>query len=370
MKTHTLCLIAWMLIAGACQSAQNTGIDGSTMVSADSLSFELMKIGDSLSHLWAHCPADVNDDGLADLVFINNNSTGGFLGYLEGQKGGGLWKVVKVADQAPGGGLFASGDLECADMDGDGDTDIFAVEHPGEWKDAGAEASLYWYESPDWQVHPIGQVPDAVKDVNFADFNRDGLMDLAILTFDENTLSIFQQDIGDRWERVQYYPNYHNLHEGMAIGDLNGDTYPDIVSTGYVFYNPGQTKSAWKEGNIDEKWNNQGGDWSRNGTKVFMRDLDDDGSAEVFISHSERAGYPLSFYRRDDQHNWQEYVIKDSIAACHTLQVFDFDNDGDYDVLVGSNRGRALNLGKKTFPVSVFLSSNPLPGMGGKRDFY
>ncbi|NND09152.1 MAG: VCBS repeat-containing protein [Saprospiraceae bacterium] len=352
------------LILVLCASACGTNGDQSASYSdqeestAAQFNFEMVKIGDSLSHLWAHCPADVNADGIFDLVFINNNSAGGFLGYLEGQKEPGPWNLVTVAEMAPSGGLFAAGDLECADMDGDGDTDVFAVEHPGEWQDAGASATLYWYESPGWEVHEIGEVPDAVKDVNFGDFNRDGRMDLAILTFDENTLSIFQQGPEHAWERSKYYPNYYNLHEGMAIGDINGDKYPDIVSTGYIFYNPGDGGGDWKEDNIDEKWNNQDGDWSRNGTKAFMRDLDKDGVAEVFISHSERAGYPLSLYRKTTGGDWTEQIIKDSIAACHTLQVFDFDNDGDFDVLAGSNNHRAVNLGKDVYPVTIFLSSD------------
>lgn len=49
--------------------------------------------------------------------------------------------------------------------------------------------------------------------------------------------------------------------------------------------------------------------------------------------------------------------VFDSISGCHTLQVYDFDLDGDYYVLAGSNFGRAVNLGKKGFKIIVFLSN-------------
>ena len=55
---------------------------------------------------------------------------------------------------------------------------------------------------------------------------------------------------------------------------------------------------------------------------------------------------------------WKEHVISDSIPACHTLQVFDFDLDGDFDVLAGVNKSRAEGLDYETFPITIFLSND------------
>ncbi len=180
-------------------------------------------------------------------------------------------------------------------------------------------------------------------------------MDVAILTFDEHTLSIFKQKDADAWERVQYIQN-DVLHEGMDVGDLNNDGYPDIVATGLIYYNPGtDLTKEWPVENLNTMWNNQEGDWSRNGTKTFMRDIDQDGRAEIYLAHSERAGYPLVAYKRMNG-KWRHRVIKDSIAACHTLQVYDFNMDGFYDILAGVNFARAVNLEQTNFDVSVFLN--------------
>lgn len=321
------------------------------------LSFTESMITDSAQFWWAHCPAEITGDGIADLVFIHNNASGGYLAYYEGRVDTGLWTRHIIADTPPTGGLFAAGDLECADMDFDGDIDVFAVKHPGEWTDAGASAELFWYENPSWKVHRIGQVPDAVKDVNFGDFDGDQKMDLAVLTFDENTLSIFRQESADEWERVQYFEKYRNLHEGMAIGDIDGDQDVDIVANALVFYNPGgNLKGDWTVEALDDKWNTQEGDWSRNGTKIFTQNIDQDEEMEVFVSHSERAGYPLAWYEKKNG-QWQEHIIHDSIPACHTLQVYDFDLDGDMDVLAGINRNRAVNLDIDHFEVYLFLNA-------------
>ncbi len=321
------------------------------------LTFKSRVISDTALYWWAHCPADVTGDGISDLVFINQNSSGGYLAYLEGRTDEELWEEVVIAETPPSGGLFASGDMECGDMDGDGDIDVLGIKHPGEWQDAGAEAEIYWYENPGWNPHPVGTVPDAVKDISLADFNKDGLLDMAVLTFDEHTMSVFLQETGEPWNRVFYVEQFGNLHEGMGVGDFDGDGDTDIVATGHIFYHPGNdlTKN-WETENLNEKWNNQTGDWSRNATKTFVRDIDGDGSSEIFIAHSERAGYPLSMYSRTEEGSWKEQVILDSIPACHTLQVFDFDLDGAYDILAGVNRGRAVNLGFESYEVMVLLS--------------
>ena len=355
---HSLVLFVIVLALAACQ----------TKTIKRDLVFEPRLILDSALYLWAHCPADITGDGISDLVYIHNNARGGYLGYLEGRKAPGLWEAHIIAERPPDGGLFAMGDMECADIDFDGDVDVLAAKHPGEWENAGEPAMLYWYENPGWIPHAIGQVPDAIKDVSLADFNDDRKMDLAILTFQRNTLNIFQQEDADTWERVQSYQAFNNLHEGMGTGDVDGDGWIDVVADAHIFYNPGEDLTAdWEEENLDEKWNSQTGDWSRNGTKVFLRDIDDNGRSEIFISHSERSGYPLSYYRMDKNGNWQEIIVKDSIPACHTLQVFDFDLDGDFDVLAGPNPSRAVNLGITSFEVNIFLlealyhSWNPYP---------
>ncbi len=160
------------------------------------LAFQSRLIFDEANHWWAHCPGEITGDGIMDLIYIHQNASGGHLAYLEGRTDSLPWTSHVIAEAPVSGGLFASGDLECGDIDFDGDTDLLAVKHPGEWQDAAAPAEIYWYKNPDWQPEYIGTVPDAVKDMSLADFNGDGKMDLAVMTFDEHTLSIFLQEDG------------------------------------------------------------------------------------------------------------------------------------------------------------------------------
>ena len=347
-----------LLLFFACGNTAESTIATDPEPAVGPLVFVERTVTDSARLWWARTTGDVDQDGLLDVIYQDNNGFGGRLGYLRGSRGA-QWEDVTVAEVAPNGLPFAGGDLEAGDFDGDGDIDLFAIQHPGEWQDAGADAQLYWYENPTWKAHAVGAAPDAVKDVTLADFDQDGQLDVAILTFDEHKLQFYGRATrGGAFEKMQTI-QYTNLHEGMDFGDLDGDGDLDIAANGYTFTNPGNLTDEWPIAVIDAKWNNQAGDWSANGTKSRVVDLDKDGRAEVFISHSERGGYPLSWYSYNaDKKAWEEHIVMDSFPAAHTLEVADMDLDGDLDIVSGINVDRAVNLEPKVEDGSVYVFLN------------
>ncbi len=331
------------------------------------LQFETRAIETDAVLWWARAMGDVNGNGLLDILLQDNNGHGGVLCWYQTHDGGTRWTRHLIAEKAPNGSPFATGDLAAADINNNGHLDVLGLAHPGEWKQAGAPTEIYWYANPRpkgdptrdaWAAHHIGQVPAFVKDVALADFNGDGKVGLVAITYQGNRFLVFRQDSPTQWTKVQDFA-IPNLHEGMDVGDITGNGLPDVATNGYWVENPGgDLTGKWVVRSIDEKWHNQTGDWSRNATKVFCRDITGDGRAEVFVSHSERAGYPVSWYRAEDPRKgpWVEHVIADEFIAAHTLQVFDFNGNGHYDVLVGANMGRARALGAEEFPVVIYLN--------------
>jgi hypothetical protein len=324
------------------------------ITSSKTFEFKQVIIADSLKYLWAYDLADIDGDGIKDLIFCDNNAHGGTIGFYKGDTTGKKWVKNIIVDTSQNL-TFAAGDLETGDIDGDGDIDIIGVAHTGEWDGGDSSAVIYYFRNPDWEKIKIGEVPAFVKDISITDFNNDQLPDIAVLTFSANSISLFIQQEQSQWERKLHFEKFKNIHEGMDVADIDGDSYPDLIVNGHILYNPkGKVEEEWVEENLSEKWNKQDGNWSRNATKIRAKDINGDGIAEIFISHSERAGYPLSWYSKNGK-SWQEHIILDSIPACHTIQVEDFNNDGYSDILTGTNRGRGKDLGYNNYEVMILF---------------
>lgn len=250
---------------------------------------------------------------------------------------------------------FRGDDMEIGDVDGDGDIDIIAT-----ISDAGR---VYWYSNPrpagnpakdTWQKKYIGASEESkvdvkeatyyvapgdetryVKDIEVADFDRDGKLD--VVTRTHGDVYIWLQQNPSSWKMVHLGTRYH---EGMDVADLDRDGDADIVLNGYWLETPDEpVNDSWVVHNIDSKWWNQGPSksWQDDNCKVCVGDMNRDGCLDILLSHSEKAGYPVSWYEapvdpRDGV--WTEHVIG-YVDKCHNLKMADFDNDGDLDVLAG-----------------------------------
>lgn len=276
--------------------------------------------------------ADFNNDGKGDILVIEGEFKPQELAWFEAPD----WKRHPINNKSLKG-LHYVADSSTGDVDGDGDIDIVIPDaHEGLMR-------AIWYENPlieknsktgEWKEHIIANLGDVswLKDIETADFNNDGTLDAAFRG--ESDFYVMYQMERDQWTQV-HYPM--RGHEGLASGDIDRDGFVDIISNGFWLKNPGKDIQApWSEHTIDDKWYNQETDsWQDNNCQVNRDDINGDGLLDVIISNSEKEGYPVSWYQAPkDPINgtWKEHVI-DQLDYCHTLQIADFDNDGDLDVL-------------------------------------
>ena len=271
------------------------------------------------------------------------------------------------------------GQTALADVDCDGDLDWIS----GEADHAGARIWWWEYRSPgDWLRHPLGKgntdVGGAARDVNgdgwidflsgsvlflhngdqenvkfvaysvgtiyshdteFADVNGDGRFD-AIANSDRTGL--FWYEIPDdprmtwRQHLIAAAPD-HKVHGGVspqAVGDIDGDGDPDVVTAGGWYENLGEAERWRPRLNIDFGTEDKYGV----AVRTWVGDMDGDDDLDVVQSEADCSDGRVAWFENDGRGNWTTRIIRDAGQRqdFHALVVADFDLDGDYDVFSGT----------------------------------
>lgn len=215
-----------------------------------------------------------------------------------------------------------------------------------------------------WKEHIIddaamAKIPLAGSDgLSIADLNLDGHPDIVSVHESDTTYD----GIRDGYIRIAFGssdPNQWELKtlaqgseagaaEDVAIGDINGDGYPDIIAACELahliyFQNPGREsqRKYWKR-LIPDVANNRG-----SFIRVFLADLNEDGRPEVITSNkgTQRGDpnttdkKPISWFELVgdplDDKSWIEHELTRVRVPINSRPI-DLDGDSDIDILGGS----------------------------------
>lgn len=263
---------------------------------------------------------DLSGDGLPDIV-VAGAAIGAPLVWYEAPD----WTRRTVSSL---GGW--SCDAEIADVDADGDRDIIT----SSWYRS--DRGLEWFENPGgigtWQRHVIG--PARAHDLALADFDLDGDDDLVGRTqgADGARLDFWRKESPTSWTHRALLEGVP-AGEGLAAGDLDGDGDLDVVIGGIWYENTRDIlNGAW----IPHAYTTT---WTEPDAIVAVGDINLDGRLDIVLAPAEEAGqhYHIAWYAGPQDPlsgDWVETLVEvDTECVMHSLQLADFDGDGDLDVL-------------------------------------
>ena len=190
-----------------------------------------------------------------------------------------------------------------------------------------------------------------------ADVDRDGFEDIvsvheADTTYDGVARGYVRIAYGGtdpmRWDNVTLAEGeLAGAAEDAAIGDLNGDGWPDIVvacELAHLLYleNPGKRDVPWRTV-IPPITQNRG-----SYIRVFLADLDGDRDLEIVAANKGEQNpaldttvqHPISWFDPGDEPasgEWREHVLE-TMSIPINAEPVDLDGDGDVDI-VGGSRG-------------------------------
>jgi VCBS repeat protein len=205
-----------------------------------------------------------------------------------------------------------------------------------------------------------------------ADFNRDGLPDLATNNGDAGTFSVFLRQPGGGFAQEAGSP-FPSATSNGAVGDFNGDGYPDFASAGFV-----------GEG-VAVLIRNPGGGFTNESpplvgagalSAIGAGDFDGDGRIDLAVGNW-NAGQ-VTILRRNDQNTGFTTVANNATGANpRQIAVADYNGDGRLDLAVLNNGSATvttlLGNGNGTFgaegtPIAVGAGPNGIVAGDFDRD--
>jgi hypothetical protein len=227
-------------------------------------------------------------------------------------------------------------DIDCADIDDDGDMDLFAPDEQdvGDGPGAFDPGWMHWFENPcdgssgctqpetegNWNRYRVGvQVTVGnrhIKDVTAGDFDNDGKLDVFGRVEDDDARLYFQDTLPSTWTQIEIADDTFGGEryiggpgEGGIAWDMDGDGDLDLIGCAMIAENPccsialpcgasgtgctgaldPRDPADWSDHIIGDTLNINTPDFRDfpGGFKVAAADLDDDGDLDIVYTNSE-----------------------------------------------------------------------------------
>lgn len=238
-------------------------------------------------------------------------------------------------------GIRTGGDV--ADIDRDGDLDIFAAEmHHGENSDKVAVFGNLNILQNLWTEYIIATTGS--HNAKVSDLDGDGYPDIVGKNYEAGEIplciDIWKNNIANspfavnHWRRHIIDEQRGSLALFVDSGDLNGDSLLDIVSGDSWYENPGKVDAPWIRNSI-------GGMLYQ---MAIVYDFDGDGDLDILGTKGQFKSEEFLWARNNGNgKSWARCVIDIGMEHHDGTQFVDIDNDGDLDIIsIGYHHNKVI----------------------------
>jgi len=262
--------------------------------------------------------ADLDNDGDMDLVTI---SWDGMAQWWENDLGSSSdWENHII-----GYGLNGGNKICCADIDGDGDTDVAGAGCLGD--------KIYWWENIDgsgesWTCRVVVTDFNGALDLLVIDIDIDGDMDIIGVAKNDHTTVFFENwdSAGTVWipHEVIGVPE----PTSVCAADMDSDGDVDLF-VGHSDYNDISLCENTPEGWIPSYLFA----FTDNPYDLCSADMDLDGDPDILCAAYKGDEIVWLENRWDEQESWLKHTVDNDFNGAYTVHAFDLEDDGDIDIL-------------------------------------
>jgi len=207
--------------------------------------------------------------------------------------------------------------------------------------DSGADATLWgrvsWHETLTQGTASFAAAKNVgvmavSKSLYGADIDGDDDIDVVAVQDSEPYVLYFENDGAENFTpRVISTEPLNNVRD-VRVADVNQDGRPDVVvlasNAVQWFENKGGMPASWTRWSVDKP---------SAGSKIELADVDGDGRLDIVVGD----GSSVRWYQNDgaDPVRWTLRPVDNTLAAVDALSAGDLDADGDLDLLAADERG-------------------------------
>jgi len=293
---------------------------------------------------WAVELSDIDGDGDLDVVYTSAEN---MIGWSENMDGQGTFSSIKIVTELVDGPLG----LHIADIDGDGDKDILSA--------SVYDDKLAWYENLDGLGSFGPQIVisniEEVESLYSADFDNDGDLDLVAANQVSNTIYWYENldGLGNFFEHI--IDTYTDATVVYAE-DIDNDGDADIIAASS---NNGSLGWFENENGLGSFGQRQGIVNSLNYPQtIHVSDLDGDDNLDILVASlfDSKIAWFKNLNNSGD-FGPQQNISTSAIGATSSYG-FDYDNDGDLDVISSTSNGNTVSWYENTDGLGNFSAQN------------